>query len=267
MSRYKYKQLRGTKAEEFIDDSKIQEIRDKIKKKKRIFGILIEIEYKDMTIQEITYFKESLEVFYISVKKTNVPLDDIYRMYSINEKQYKHLVENEEYHIKEIHKYMEINKDKTNQEESKVFTESYVQKELEENEEDMYYMFKCLLSPEDLCEYFRIFPVETAWYKFMRKLQKRIRHDFEKDLIEYRKRCGEAGKPFLNETEEDKRLYQLDNFIKHFHNEIKNKSMKTLQRNARKEEMKKRKEKFLGEKIEDNQTLKVEGTELKIWGI
>lgn len=266
MSRYKYKQLRGQNPSEYIDEKRIQEIREKIKKRKRIFGILATIDYKDMTINELKYFKEGLDVLYITYAETNVPKKDIFRMYSINEKQYNDLVENKEYHMKEVMKYLKINKDKTDQNESKIFTEEYTTNLLEEYEEDMYYMFKCLLPPEDLCEYFRIFPVTASWYKFMRKLQKRIRTDYEKDLIEYRKRCGQAGKLYLNETEEDKMLYQLDTFIKHFHKEISKVDSKN-NREKNKEEMKKRKEAFLNEKIPDSTDVKIEGTSIKIWGL
>lgn len=274
MSRYKYKKFRKSQMnDDYIDTERIEQIRERIKQRKRVFGRLLEVPIEKMTINELEYFEKGLDTFYVSVERTKVPKEDIHRMFSINENQYTYLIDQKENILAEVEKYKIINKDNTNQENSVIFTPDFAKQELEEYSEDMYYMYKCLLPPDDICDYFRIFPVEVVWKTQIRLFQQRIRDEFKEEIAEYNRR-NRRGLT----KDRDMILYEYDKILARCKYE-REKQIKE----EKKESIDKRKKEFLGitesdnttnfkpslnnKKTNKNMVIGTDGTEINLWGL
>lgn len=191
MSRKNYKRFRtlekatNRNSKDIVDESKIDEIRKNIKNRKRVFGRLAEINVDDMTYNELEYFESGLDSLLISIEKTKMPIKTIQRMFSVTPELIAKLVNNKEQLFKDIETNKKLKCHDLTQDNSIIFTEEILDEEIEEMKDDMFYLYKCLLSPEDVCEYFRVFPYEKVWDKHIRQLQERLRLEYTKDTMNY----------------------------------------------------------------------------------
>lgn len=254
MTKPTYRRKRALDIEEEYD--KVDIIRHKVKKRKKLFSILVDVPVNKMTLEELNIFEDSLTNLYVSTANTPISLTTLCRIFGLDDDQYIYLLDNKAKLLEEIdyHRYSVNISD--NQLNSVIFTPKYVTSELNNCFEDMYFLYLSLMPPDELCEYFRIFYIKECWDIQIKKLQERLKKEQREEVMAEHQRI-------FRESQKDEEIEQQILYKEKYENDKK----------ILKEMMDKKKQDFLDSDVyskkvknKDN-CVTVNGKEIELFGI
>ena len=183
------------------NEEEMQEINAIIKERPKLFARLIILPVETLTFLELQMLHDSAVNLQVAITHTVMSDAQICRMAGISQNRLEWFRENHVEYIAKIEEYLIKNANRT-QEESLIFTPEKVREEIKELEDIMYALYKNEMMTEDICEYCRVFVLDTEWKLVMRSFQKRFRDECNR---EYKNRVHEK---LRYEREQKRKLEQ-----------------------------------------------------------